>query len=78
MLIQNKSFSAGLKDSISFGLAFIFLYIPIGALGANQNLSLFDVMATSIFVFSTPLQFMLIQSYSAGLTLLPMVIALNS
>lgn len=77
-LLENKSFTAGLKDAISFGLAFIFLYIPIGALGASQNLGLADVMATSIFIFSTPLQFLLIQSYSSGLALIPIILALNS
>lgn len=77
-LLQNNSFQAGLKDSISFGLAFIFLYIPIGALGASQNLSFMEVMATSLLIFSTPLQFILVQSYEAGLTLLPMILALNS
>lgn len=77
-LLENQSFKAGLKDSISFGLAFIFLYIPIGALGASQHLNLAEVMATTLFVFSTPLQFMLVQSYGSGLTLLPMILALNS
>ncbi|WP_338809757.1 AzlC family ABC transporter permease [Neisseria leonii] len=76
--LDNRSFTAGLKDSVSFGLAFIFLYIPIGALGAGQGLGLFEVMATSLLVFSTPLQFMLIQGYEAGLALLPMILALNS
>ncbi|VEH66535.1 Uncharacterised protein [Rodentibacter pneumotropicus] len=50
-LFSNKSFNAGLKDSISFGLAFIFLYVPIGALGASQGLGLSEVMATSILSF---------------------------
>lgn len=77
-LLSNKSFNAGLKDSISFGLAFIFLYVPIGALGASQGLGLSEVMATSIFIFSTPLQFMLIQSYGAGISLIPIILALNS
>lgn len=78
MILGNKSFKNGLKDSISFGLAFIFLYIPIGALGASQNLDLAEVMATSLFIFSTPLQFMLVQSYGSGLALLPIILALNS
>lgn len=77
-ILYSQSFKSGLKDSVSFGLAFIFLYIPIGALGAGQGLGLAEVMATSIFIFSTPLQFMLVQSFSAGLALLPMVLALNS
>ncbi|TGZ98240.1 AzlC family ABC transporter permease [Rodentibacter pneumotropicus] len=77
-LFSNKSFNAGLKDSISFGLAFIFLYVPIGALSASQGLGLSEVMATSIFIFSTPLQFMLIQSYGAGISLIPIILALNS
>lgn len=77
-LLQNNSFQAGLKDSISFGFAFIFFVHSDWGIGASQNLSFMEVVATSLLIFSTPLQFILVQSYEAGLTLLPMILALNS
>lgn len=56
----------GLRDSITFGVAFIFLYVSIGILGATQSLSLSQTLATTLLIFSTPLQFLLMQSYQDG------------
>lgn len=68
----------GGRDAISFGVAFIFLYLSIGMLGATQALSLSQVLATTLFIFSTPSQFLLIQNHSDGWLLIPIILALNA
>ncbi|WP_448109617.1 AzlC family ABC transporter permease [Pseudomonas azerbaijanoccidentalis] len=71
-------FNEGARDSITFGAAFIFLYLSIGVLSATQSLSLSQSLATTLLIFSTPLQFLLIQSHSDGWILLPIIVALNA
>ncbi|ALI00963.1 branched-chain amino acid ABC transporter permease [Pseudomonas sp. FW306-02-F02-AA] len=68
----------GLRDSITFGVAFIFLYVSIGILGATQSLSLSQTLATTLLIFSTPLQFLLMQSYQDGWILIPVILVLNA
>ena len=71
-------FIEGARDAITFGVAFIFLYLSIGILSATQSLSLSQALATTLLIFSTPLQFLLIQSYNDGWILLPIIVALNA
>jgi predicted branched-subunit amino acid permease len=71
-------FIEGARDAITFGVAFIFLYLSIGLLSATQSLSLSQALATTLLIFSTPLQFLLIQSYNDGWVLLPVIVALNA
>lgn len=71
-------FNAGARDAVSFGVAFIFLYLSIGILSATQSLSLSQALATTLLIFSTPLQFLLIQNYNEGWVLLPIILALNA
>ncbi|KAB0486217.1 Predicted branched-chain amino acid permease (azaleucine resistance) [Pseudomonas reinekei] len=71
-------FIEGARDAITFGVAFIFLYLSIGLLSATQSLSLSQALATTLLIFSTPLQFLLIQSYNDGWILLPIIVALNA
>lgn len=71
-------FKEGARDAITFGVAFIFLYLSIGILSATQSLSLSQALATTLFIFSTPLQFLLIQNYNDGWILLPIIVALNA
>lgn len=71
-------FKEGARDSITFGVAFIFLYLSIGILSASQDLSLSQTIATTVLIFSTPLQFLLVQNYSDGWLLIPIILALNS
>ncbi|MGE8146791.1 AzlC family ABC transporter permease [Pseudomonas frederiksbergensis] len=68
----------GVRDAITFGVAFIFLYLSIGILSATQSLSLGQALATTLLIFSTPLQFLLIQNYNDGWILIPIIIALNA
>jgi predicted branched-subunit amino acid permease len=68
----------GARDAITFGVAFIFLYISIGVLSATQSLSLSQALATTLLIFSTPLQFLLIQSHNDGWILIPIIVALNA
>ncbi|WP_213940299.1 AzlC family ABC transporter permease [Pseudomonas sp. dw_612] len=68
----------GVRDALTFGVAFIFLYLSIGILSATQSLSLGQSLATTLLIFSTPLQFLLIQSYNEGWILIPIIIALNA
>ncbi|WP_415760674.1 AzlC family ABC transporter permease [Pseudomonas sp. LT1P18] len=71
-------FREGVRDAITFGVAFIFLYLSIGILSAAQSLSLGQALATTLLIFSTPLQFLLIQNYNDGWILLPIILALNA
>ena len=71
-------FMEGARDAITFGVAFIFLYLSIGILSAAQSLSLGQALATTLLIFSTPLQFLLIQNYNDGWILLPIILALNA
>ncbi|MGH8329798.1 MAG: AzlC family ABC transporter permease [Pseudomonas fluorescens] len=71
-------FMEGARDAITFGVAFIFLYLSIGILSATQSLSLGQALATTLLIFSTPLQFLLIQNYNDGWVLLPIILALNA
>lgn len=71
-------FIEGARDAITFGVAFIFLYLSIGILSATQSLTLSQTLATTLLIFSTPLQFLLIQSYNDGWILLPVIMALNA
>jgi predicted branched-subunit amino acid permease len=68
----------GARDAITFGVAFIFLYLAIGILSATQSLSLSQALATTLLIFSTPLQFLLIQNYNDGWILFPIIMALNA
>lgn len=71
-------FMEGARDAITFGVAFIFLYLAIGILSATQSLSLSQALATTLLIFSTPLQFLLIQNYNDGWILFPIIMALNA
>jgi predicted branched-subunit amino acid permease len=71
-------FRESVRDAITFGVAFIFLYLSIGILSAAQSLSLGQALATTLLIFSTPLQFLLIQNYNDGWILLPIILALNA
>lgn len=68
----------GLRDSVIFGVSFIFLYLAIGANGLNNDLSFFQTLSSTLFVFSTPLQFLLTQSYKEGYLLIPLILAMNA
>lgn len=61
-----------------FGVSFIFLYLAIGANGLNNDLSCFQTLSSTLFVFSTPLQFLLTQSYKEGYLLIPLILAMNA
>jgi predicted branched-subunit amino acid permease len=71
-------FTEGARDAITFGVAFIFLYLSIGILSATQSLSLSQALATTLLIFSTPLQVLLIQSHNDGWILVPIILALNA
>lgn len=74
----NTVFVEGTRDAITLGFAFIFLYLSIGILSAAQSLSLSQALATTLLIFSTPLQFLLIQNYNDGWILVPVILALNA
>jgi len=71
-------FKEGARDAITFGVAFIFIYLSIGAVSAANLLSLSQAAATTLLIFSTPLQFLLIQNYSDGWLLIPIILVLNA
>jgi predicted branched-subunit amino acid permease len=86
MIIGNPPFRSssgqvlkeGARDAVTFGIAFVFLYLSIGMVGAAQALSLWQTLATTVLIFSTPLQFLLLQNYSDGWLLIPVILALNA
>jgi predicted branched-subunit amino acid permease len=72
-----RVFKEGVRDAITFGIAFVFLYLSIGILGATQALSWGQTLAT-LFIFSTPLQFLLVQHPNDGWLLIPVILVLNA
>lgn len=77
-LSSGQVFKDGARDAITFGVAFVFLYLSIGMVGAAQSLSLSQTLATTVLIFSTPLQFLLLQNHSDGWLLIPVILALNA
>lgn len=75
---MNQQIKAGLQDALPFGIGFVFLYLSIGMLGATKALTLWQTLSTSLFIFSTPLQFLLVQSGTNGYMLIPIILSLNS
>ncbi len=75
---SRTSLIEGIKDSFIFGVSFIFLYLSIGASGFMMKLSFFETLSTTLFIFSTPLQFLLVKSYEDGWILLPLILAMNA
>jgi predicted branched-subunit amino acid permease len=68
----------GLRDAIVFGIGFIFLYLSIGMLAETNSFSLGQALSTSMIIFSTPLQFLLVQSTNNGWVLAPVILAMNA
>lgn len=77
-LPKSSALLQGLRDSITFGIPFVFFYLSIGILGASNSLTIQETMATTVFIFSTPLQFVLIQNFRDGWILLPIILAMNA
>lgn len=77
-LSSGQVFKEGARDAITFGVAFVFLYLSIGMVGAAQSISLSQTLATTLLIFSTPLQFLLLQNHSDGWLLIPVILALNA
>lgn len=77
-LSASASLKEGARDAITFGVAFVFLYLSIGMVGAAQSLSMSQTLATTLLIFSTPLQFLLLQNYDDGWLLIPIILALNA
>lgn len=75
---MNQQIKAGLQDALPFGIGFVFLYLSIGMLGATKSLTLGQTLSTTLFIFSTPLQFLLVQSSTNGYALIPIILSLNS
>jgi len=73
-----RAFKEGLRDSIAPGIPFVLLYLSLGMLGAERALPLAGTLATTAFVFSTPLQLLLVQSYSSGWILAPIIMMMNA
>jgi predicted branched-subunit amino acid permease len=68
----------GLKDSVTFGIGFLFLYLPIGILAMTHSFTLAQALVMTLTIFSTPLQFLLLQNTHSLLVLLPVILALNA
>jgi len=75
---QAGVFKEGMRDSIALGIPFVLLYLSFGMLGTEQGLSLTGSLATTVFVYSTPLQVLLMQSHSSGWILAPVILMLNA
>ena len=75
---KTNVFKEGLRDSVAFGLPFLLLYLSLGMLGAGRSLSLAGVLATTVLIFSTPLQFLLVQHADSGWVLAPVILMMNA
>jgi predicted branched-subunit amino acid permease len=75
---MSADFKEGVRDSIGFGVGFIFLYLSIGILGFTQSFSFLQTLSMTLLIFSTPLQFLLIQSANNVWVLVPVILALNA
>lgn len=76
---MSSRFKEGINDSVPFGIGFVFLYLAMGMQSFTQQVSLSQVLAMTTFIFSTPLQFLLIQSKSVAVfVIIPIVLAMNA
>jgi predicted branched-subunit amino acid permease len=73
-----EAFKEGMRDSVVFGLPFVLVYISLGMLAMERSLSLTAVMATTVLIFSTPLQLLLVQHYDSGWILVPAILMMNA
>lgn len=69
---------AGVSDSFSFLVPFVVLYFAFGALGATAGKTLTELLASTALVFSTPLQFVILQNEAGGVALIPVILAMNA
>jgi predicted branched-subunit amino acid permease len=76
--LMSNPFKEGLRDSVVFGIGFVFAFLAIGILGNAESFSLIQVLSSTVFIFSTPLQFLLIQSIHSGWVLIPIILAMNA
>lgn len=74
----NDDFKAGVLDTIPFVLLFVFYSVAFGMLSAANGLSFSESIGMTILIFSTPLQFIIVQRYEDAWVLIPLVISLNA
>ncbi len=76
--LSRTVFLTGLRDSIPFVVLFIIVYVSYGALCFSLGLTFGETIASSIFLYSTPLQLILAQNAGNGLLLLPVILVMNA
>lgn len=66
-----------LTDFIPIGLLNAWIYFLFGILCATQTLSISQAIAASAFIYSSPLQIIMVQNLEDGYLLVPIIFALN-
>lgn len=75
---SRKVFLEGLQDSIPFLVLFIIVYASYGALCFSLKLSIAETVSSSLFLYSTPLQMILVQNANNGLLLILIILVMNA
>jgi predicted branched-subunit amino acid permease len=74
-----SAIKTGLKESAALGISFFLLYIVMGMLCCTQSFTLAQTMALTCLIFSTPLQFLIIDvSDNYDIAFIPVILAMNS
>lgn len=68
----------GLRNSLVFGAAFVPIYLAIGMAGQQLARSFAETLSMTLFIFSTPLQFILIESRESFWVLAPIILIMNA
>lgn len=76
--LDSSAFQAGLVDSFSLCVVAAIFYLAFGMMAFALDLSLLQAIVSTIFIYSSPLQLILIQGGEQGLALVPVILALNA
>ena len=75
---KTKAFKEGMRDSVAFAIPFVLIYLSLGMLGAGKALPLAGVMATTVLIFSTPIQFLVVENHGSGWILVPVIVIMSA
>ncbi len=75
---MTRELTKGASDSIPFCVLFIIFYLSFGVLAAGSSMTLGQTVGATALIYSTPLRFILVQSAEQGLTLVPIILAMNA
>lgn len=68
----------GMRDSLPLCIVTAVFYLAFGMVSDSVEVSLSQAMIASIFIYSSPLQLIIVQSGEQGLAIVPVILALNA